>query len=208
MSSQSDLVTTVDLLRHGACEGGEIYRGSTDVVLSAQGWQQMEQATMQAAPWQRVVTSPLIRCRAFAEQCATRLDIPLRVDAGLREMDFGEWEGRLLKDVWHSDKATVSAFYEDPEAVAPPGGEPTLLAQQRMVEAWHTLMGECAGQHLLLVCHGGVIRLLLSHLLRMPLSAIARLHIPYASISRVQVYKQEGQDFPVLMSLNSSGEQR
>ncbi|MCB1690082.1 MAG: histidine phosphatase family protein [Halioglobus sp.] len=207
MASQPEVVTTVDLLRHGACEGGEIYRGTTDVALSGEGWQQMEQATLRAAGWQGVVTSPLARCRVFAEHCATRLDIPLQVVPGLQEMDFGEWEGRLLKEVWRSDAQTVSRFYENPEAVTPPGGEPTTVAQKRMVEAWHTLMQQCAGQHLLLVCHGGVIRLLLSHLLNMPLSAIARLHVPYASISRVQVYRRDERDFPVLMSLNTGGEQ-
>lgn len=205
MSSQ-DIVTTVDLMRHGACEGGEIYRGTTDVALSKEGWRQMEQATARAAPWQCVVTSPLLRCRAFAEQCAARLEIPVMEVPGLREMDFGEWEGRLLKEVWRSDKTTVSAFYKDPETTAPPGGEPTVEAQQRMVEAWHSVMRECAGQHLLLVCHGGVIRLLLSHLLNMPLAAIARLHIPYGSVSRVQVHRHRGEEFPVLMSLNAEVE--
>jgi broad specificity phosphatase PhoE len=68
-------------------------------------------------------------------------------------------------------------------------------------------MRECAGLHLLLVGHGGVIRLLLSHVLAMPLSAIARLHIPYASICRIQVYHRKEGDFPVLMSLNSGAGQ-
>lgn len=207
MPSQAEKVTTVDLLRHGACQGGEIYRGRTDVALSSAGWQQMEKAIAIAADWQTVVTSPLSRCRVFAEHCATQFKIPLEVVAGLQEIDFGQWEGKLLQDVWRSDAQLVSQFYNDPGAITPPGGEPTTVAQQRVVESWGNLMQACSGQHLLMVCHGGVIRLLLSHLLHMPLSAIARLHIPYASISRVQVYHRDGGDFPVLMSLNSSGGQ-
>ena len=207
MRSQSESVTTIDLLRHGACEGGEIYRGRTDVALSDAGWQQMEQATAHTASWQGVVTSPLLRCRVFAEHYAKRCDLPLQVIPALREMDFGDWEGRLLQEVWSSDAHTVSRFYDDPGAVTPPGGEPTAVALERVVEAWCSVVQQWSGQHLLLVCHGGVIRLLLSHLLNMPLAAIARLHIPYASISRVQVHRHEGGDFPVLMSLNSRGEQ-
>jgi broad specificity phosphatase PhoE len=205
MPSSTESVTTIDLLRHGACEGGEIYRGRTDVALSSEGWQQMELATALACDWQGVVTSPLQRCRTFAEQYASRLDIPLQVVDALQEMDFGEWEGRLLEEVWRSDPKTVSDFYDNPGAVTPPGGEPTAVAQKRVVVALSTLLQACAGQHLLLVCHGGVIRLLLSHLLQMPLATIARLHIPYASISRVQVYQREGREFPVLMTLNASG---
>mgnify|MGYP003647683723 FL=1 len=208
MSTSDETVTTIDLLRHGACDGGEIYRGRTDVALSTEGWQQMVQATASAARWQAVATSPLQRCRTFAEHCASRFDIPILVIDALREMDFGEWEGRLLQDVWRSDADLVSRFYADPGTVTPPGGEPVAAAQSRVVEAWKTLLQATAGQHLLLVCHGGVIRLLLSHLLQMPLATIARLHIPYASIARVQVYRRDGHDFPVLMALNSSGEPR
>tara|TARA_B110000503_G_scaffold25349_1_gene40042 strand:- start:8187 stop:8813 length:627 start_codon:yes stop_codon:yes gene_type:complete len=204
MAAQREVVTTIDLLRHGACEGGEIYRGRTDVVLSSEGWQQMEQATATPANWQSVVTSPLQRCRTFAEHCASRFQIPLQVVTDFREMDFGDWEGRLLKEVWRSEAQTVSAFYDDPSAVTPPGGEPTVMVQERVAAAWQALVQQCAGQHLLLVCHGGVIRLLLGHLLNMPLATIARLHIPYASISRIQVYQSEGREFPVLMSLNAS----
>lgn len=204
MSAPSAIVTTVDLLRHGACEGGEIYRGRTDVVLSDAGWLQMEQATAHDAPWQRVVTSPLQRCRAFAERCATRLAIPLQVIAALREVDFGDWEGRLREEVWRTDAQRVSRYYANPAAVAPPGGEATVDAQDRVVVAWQQLLQECAGQHVLVVAHGGVIRLLLGHLLAMPLSASSRLHLPYASLSRVQVHRHEGSDFPVLMSLNAS----
>ena len=208
MSSQPDILTTIDLLRHGACEGGDIYRGITDVALSREGWQQMEQAaTATTRDWQAVVTSPLMRCRAFAEHCASHYEIPLEVVTGLREMDFGEWEGRLLQEVWRSDPQTVSRFYDDPSSVTPPGGETTLAAQERAIKAWQTIVEQFSGQHLLLICHGGMIRLLLSHLLNIPLSAITRLHIPYASTSRIQVYQSGGRNFPMLMSLNSDREQ-
>ncbi|MCB1703750.1 MAG: alpha-ribazole phosphatase family protein [Halioglobus sp.] len=208
MAAGDAAITTVDLLRHGACEGGEIYRGRTDVSLSREGWQQMERATATADGWQVVVTSPLQRCRSFAEHCGSRLDIPVQVIGGMREMDFGEWEGRRVQEVWRSDADLVSRFYDDPGSVTPPGGEPVAEAKARVVQAWESLLQAATGQHLLLVCHGGVIRLLLSHLLQMPLATIARLHIPYASIARVQVYRRDGRDFPVLMALNASGEQR
>ena len=48
--------TTIDLLRHGQCEGGEIFRGSTDVALSEAGWQQMRHATQEEDNWDRVIT--------------------------------------------------------------------------------------------------------------------------------------------------------
>jgi alpha-ribazole phosphatase len=203
MPAQNDRTTTIDLLRHGVCEGGEIYRGRTDVSLTAEGWQQMEQATDSSPGWKRIVTSPLLRCRTFSEHRAKQLQLPLQVESAMREMDFGEWEGRLLQDVWRENPDLVSRFYQDPEAVTPPGGESTVDALARITATWRELLQQYAGEELLLVCHGGVIRLLLSHLLDMPLSAIARLHIPYASITRVQIHHSERGDFPVLMSLNA-----
>jgi len=203
MSLGEDQVTNIDLLRHGTCRGGEIYRGRTDVQLNEEGWSQMEQAISASASWQCIVTSPLLRCREFAEHSAARLDLPLQVDSTMREMDFGDWEGRLLQEVWQADPELVSRFYDDPGSVTPPGGEPTVDAQSRIAEGWRALMQERSGEHILLVCHGGVIRLLLSYLLDLPLSSIARLHIPYASMTRVQIHHRDSGDFPVLLSLNS-----
>ena len=203
MNESKEPVTNIDLLRHGHCQGGEIYRGRTDVQLSEEGWSQMEQAINGPAKWQRIVTSPLLRCREFSERCAERMDLPLQVDATLKEMDFGDWEGRLLQDVWQADPDLVSRFYDDPGSVTPPGGESTADAQSRIVKGWQALMQERSGEDLLLVCHGGVIRLLLSHLLDLPLSSIVRLHIPYASMSRVQVHHRDSGDFSALLSLNS-----
>jgi alpha-ribazole phosphatase len=205
MSSGEEQVTTIDLLRHGTCQGGEIYRGRTDVQLNAAGWSQMEQAINVSDKWQCIVTSPLLRCREFAEVHANRLELPLQIDPAMKEMDFGEWEGRLLQDVWEADPELVSRFYEVPGSATPPGGEPVADAQSRVMAGWQTLIQERTGEDLLLICHGGVIRLILSYLLDLPLSSISRLHIPYASMTRVRVYHREDENFPVLVSLNSGG---
>jgi alpha-ribazole phosphatase len=204
MAVNSDRVTTIDMLRHGACEGGDIYRGRIDVALSAAGRQQMEAAIAGASHWQRIVTSPLQRCREFAERCAERFTLPLQVIPQLQEISFGEWEGRLQPDVWDENPRLVNQYYENPETVTPPGGESVVDAMQRVVTAWDALLKQHSGEHLLLVCHGGVIRLLLSHLLAAPLANSWRWHIPYASLSRVTVYHHASGDFPVLMALNSA----
>ena len=206
MSERDVQVTRVDLLRHGKCQGGEIYRGTTDVPLSEDGWAQMRAAVGESGEWQRVVTSPLKRCHEFADQCADRLGVPLDIEPGIREMDFGEWEGQKVEDVWRADPDFVSSYYRDPGLVTPPGGESTRDAQERAVRGWARIVDQFAGEHLLLVCHGGIIRLLLSHLLDLPLSSIARMHVPYASMAQVQVHHRNGEDFAILMSLNAGSE--
>ena len=86
--------TLVDFLRHGEPVGGRRYRGDgVDDPLSEKGWQQMWAAVGDPVPWQRVVSSPLQRCHAFALALAERHRLPLRVEQRFREVGQGAWEG-------------------------------------------------------------------------------------------------------------------
>ena len=64
-------LTTIDLIRHGEPVGGSKYRGQTDDPLSEKGWEQMRAAVGDHRPWEAILTSPLARCRAFAEKLAS-----------------------------------------------------------------------------------------------------------------------------------------
>ena len=119
--SDSNAVTTVDLLRHGSCEGGEIYRGSTDSTLSEEGWQQMRDALAPAAGWHSIVSSPLSRCRLFADAFGADAQLPVSHEEAFREVHFGEWEGRTAADVAADDAAGLLAWQRG--AGRPPGGE-------------------------------------------------------------------------------------
>jgi broad specificity phosphatase PhoE len=128
-------ITTIDLLRHGACEGGEIFRGSTDVPLTEAGWQQMRDALAAHSGWQRIVSSPLQRCRLFAEMLAEREALPLEVLDPLRELHFGDWEGRRIVDVQAEHGTSLRSFWSDPSAFTPPEGEPMTQFRERVLQA-------------------------------------------------------------------------
>ncbi|MGB5669435.1 MAG: histidine phosphatase family protein, partial [Sedimenticolaceae bacterium] len=88
-------MSTIDLLRHGEPAGGVRYRGDgVDDPLTERGWAQMWAAVGEPSDWTHVVSSPLRRCRSFAEAVAERFDLPLLVDERFRETGFGTWEGR------------------------------------------------------------------------------------------------------------------
>ena len=101
----------LDLLRHGETTGGSGFRGSTDDALTDKGWAQMHQALSDVAGWDLLISSPLQRCRMFAEQLAAARKVPLRIEADLRELHFGEWEGRNAAEILaltnHSAQAEV-----------------------------------------------------------------------------------------------------
>lgn len=192
------LVTTIDLLRHGEPEGGEMFRGHTDLPLTELGWQQMHGALeAEVAPWQRIFSSPLQRCCNFAEQIAAVHGLPHQADHQLREISFGDWDGMSFEQVRQQHQTALTLYWQDVVENTPPNGESMQAFNQRVISSWQQLLSSHAGEHLLLITHGGVIRVLLAAVLNMPLKSITRLNVPYACLSRVQVYQTEG-EFPWL----------
>ncbi len=197
-----DIITTVDLLRHGEPEGGNCYRGTIDDPLSLCGWAQLRAVVSGQQPWDVIVSSPLRRCADFARQLAGELELALDLEPGLREMSFGEWEGRTVAEIMAADPQALQRFWRDPVSHPPPDGEQLTACAARVTAAWSTLLQRHAGRHVLLVAHGGTIRLVLRDLLEMPLAHIWRLEVPYASFSRVRVYNQGAAATPLLVFHN------
>lgn len=178
--------TLIDLIRHGEPEGGKRYRGQTDDPLSATGWRQMWDAVGGQAPWQCIVSSPLSRCKAFAEQLAARHGLPLDVDARLMEIGFGAWEGRTAERLRAEDPEQIRRFYHDPVNARPVGAEPLEVFRIRVIAAFDELAQRHAGEHVLLVTHAGVMRAVVAHVLSAPLEAIYRIDVDYAAVTRVR----------------------
>jgi len=181
---------TLDLIRHGQPEGGSKYRGhGIDDPLSDEGWTQMWDAVGEAAPWQAVVTSPLRRCRAFAEALGARHGLPVTVDEDLKEVGFGVWEGKTRAQVQTEDPEGYRAFYADPVRARPRGAEPLAGFLARTRAAWERLL-ERPEAHLLVVAHAGVIRALLTHALDAPPAALYRLQVDTAHLTRIQLHQR------------------
>jgi alpha-ribazole phosphatase/probable phosphoglycerate mutase len=159
-----------------------------DDPLSEQGWVQLDAAVGLHPPWQAIVSSPMRRCAEFARVLAERHSLSLQLEDGLREMSFGEWEGRTAAQVMATDPNALARFWQDPVGNRPPGGEPLQDWAQRVTVAWQTLVDQYTGQHILVLCHGGTMRVVLCHLLAVPLQHIWRFEAPYATFSRIQIY--------------------
>lgn len=188
--------TTIDLLRHGECEGGHIYRGEIDVSLSEQGWQQMEQRCQLISPdWDGVVSSPMQRCIQFSRHMAQTYQLPLTVEQGLRELSFGDWEGQEVEYIWNTQREAVEAWGYDPVNHPPPNGEAADVFSERVIAALHRVLEQHRGQHILLVSHGGVMRALLAYILSMPVTAMNRFDLSFACLSRVVVTHTAAQNF-------------
>jgi alpha-ribazole phosphatase len=179
--------TTIDLIRHGEPVGGHKYRGQTDDPLSEKGWQQMRAAVADHRPWDAIVSSPLARCAAFARELSARHDLPLEIEPRLREIGFGIWEGHTAAEIMQSDSGAIARFWRDPVRHTPPGAEPLANFRERVSAAWSDLQTRHARRHVLVVCHGGVIRMAISQVLNMPLENLFRIQVPNASITRIRI---------------------
>lgn len=195
-------VTTIDLLRHGKPEGGDIFRGTTDVALSDVGWQQMHAALEPLEGWQQIVTSPMQRCLAFSQELAQQQGIGAAIEPGLKEISFGDWDGQTFKAVEAQDKALFDGFWSDPIVNTPPNAEPMLDFCSRIQQAFWQSVEDYKGQHLLMVVHGGVIRAILQDVMKSDVVALMRFEVPYASISRIKIYHDDKGTFPQLVFHN------
>lgn len=195
--------TVIDLLRHGHCEGGDIYRGSSDVLLSEEGWRQMQHSSDKySADWQRLICSPMQRCALFANDLAGKLNLECVSYEDLRETHFGEWEGQLVKDVWQHDRVRVEQWFNDPLRYSPPQGEKTADFIERVEKSFDAIYKNYRGKHCALVTHGGVIRVVLSHVTDGSVKSLNRFEVPYANVSRIRVWHTENGDFPQLVFHN------
>jgi alpha-ribazole phosphatase/probable phosphoglycerate mutase len=180
------VTTTVDLIRHGEPVGGRRYRGQIDDPLSEKGWAQMHAAVGESVPWTRIVSSPLLRCRAFAEALASAHGLPLALDDRLKEVGFGAWEGKSAAEIEQGAPGTLARFKADPVNARPQGAEPLADFHARVAAALDDLIAQHAGQHVLLVGHAGVVRMALAWALQMPLQHAYRIEVATASLTRLR----------------------
>ena len=184
--------TFFDLIRHGEPAGGHKYRGHRDDPLSELGWQQMRDAIGKDEEWDHILTSPLLRCREFASELSAQLKVPVTVAEGFKEICFGDWEGKTREQVAQEYGDHQANFWRNAENYPPPNAETVQDFYQRIGTAWQHWSKELAGQKVLLVCHGGVIRMVLGHVLGLtPSNAMAGFHVPFANRSQVRLDQTE-----------------
>ncbi len=183
----TSVTTTIDLIRHGEPVGGKKYRGQIDDPLSEKGWRQMREAVADHCPWDSIISSSLSRCSAFAEELAQRHQRPLSLDARLMEIGFGEWEGATASELLEQQADILMKFWSDPVNNTPPGAETLTAFRDRVIAAWNEILTTHANQHVLLVGHAGMMRMIIRHVLDMPLDKMFRIQVGNASITRIQV---------------------
>ncbi|MFI0810119.1 bifunctional RNase H/acid phosphatase [Streptomyces echinatus] len=186
---------TFVLLRHGETPLTPQKRfsgsGGTDPSLSDAGREQarrVAEALARRGTVQAVVASPLARTRETAGIVAARLGLDVTIEDGLRETDFGAWEGLTFGEVRDRHPEDLNAWLADPEAHPTGGGESFAETAIRIAATRDKLVAAYAGRTVLLVTHVTPIKTLLRLALGAPPESLFRMELSAASLSAVAYY--------------------
>ncbi len=136
-----------------------------------------------------VLSSPRLRAQQTASAVAEQAGVPVRTEAGLDEIDFGDWTGQSFaalqpKPDWHAWNSLRSV-------AASPGGETMLQAQSRAVHVLQRLHAQSPGGAFVLVSHADVIKAVLAYVLGSPVDLMQRIEILPASCTTVSLAQTE-----------------
>lgn len=179
--------TSIVFVRHGETVGDSAIRlyGATDIALSDVGRRQMARvaAALAAERFDAVVASPLSRSLESAGVCAP--GAPVLVIEGLREIDFGAWEGLTLAEAEVQDPVTWARWRTEGDTFRFPGGDQRAAFRGRVRDAAHEILERTSG-HILCVLHKGVIKVVLATLLGLSPDEAHRLPVHLGSIHRLR----------------------
>ncbi|WP_299537651.1 histidine phosphatase family protein [uncultured Streptomyces sp.] len=202
---------TLILVRHGrstANTSGVLAGRTPGVSLDERGAEQAAALPGRLAriPLAAAVSSPLERCRQTLQPLLdARPDLPLHVEDGLSECDYGDWSGRKLAEL--SDEPLMSLVQQHPSAAAFPGGESMRAMQARAVEAVRTWNARVADEHgedaaYVMCSHGDIIKSVVADALGMHLDLFQRLHADPCSVTAIRYTRLR----PFLLRLGDTGD--
>ncbi|MFD9597236.1 bifunctional RNase H/acid phosphatase [Kitasatospora sp. NPDC059973] len=187
--------TTFVLLRHGETHLTPEKRfsgsGGSDPELSEKGRWQAERAAEALASRgsvQAVVSSPMLRTRQTAETVAACLGLEVRYEDGLREVDFGAWEGLTFAEVQERHPEDLNAWLGSAKAKPTGGGESFTALTHRIGVARDKILARHHGRTVLVVSHVSPIKTLVRLALGAPPDSLYRMELSAASLCAVQYY--------------------
>jgi broad specificity phosphatase PhoE len=164
-----------------------VFGGRLDMELSPRGHTQAAALAKYLRPtkFDVIYTSPLRRAQQTVAPLAGQCPTAPIVRADLCEVDFGDWTGLGWEEVRARYQVSAFEWLRLLDRAAIPNAECGRTFRARVEPCLQQILGENAGQSVAVMCHGGVIRMILSILLEMPLPSMAGFEIDYASLTQI-----------------------
>jgi len=174
------------LLRHGEIEDSDSrrYIGQTDCALNIRGRAQAEfwKKWLEKERVDSIFCSDLIRSSVTAEIISQGRQVALQVNPDLREINLGEWDGRSMQEIRDEFPAEWEARGAHIDTFRPPGGESFADLYQRVIPVVEHIAETVSGPALI-VGHAGVNRVILCHVLGMPIRRLFSIRQDFAALN-------------------------
>jgi alpha-ribazole phosphatase len=194
------------LFRHGETANSKAvcFNGHFDVGLSKHGENQFREwaQVLKGEPFKAIYSSDLNRTRISARHLAEPHGLEPVAYSELRELSFGDWEGLSVAEVEERYPNQLEERMKNIEAFQVDGGETFQQLKERVIPKLEEIVARHPNEKIAMVCHGGVNRVILSHLLEVPIKRIFRMKQDYAALNIIQYYGDE----PVVELLGGSAD--
>lgn len=130
--------------------------------------------------YDKVISSPLSRCTKLSDFLA----FDYQIEPRLKELNFGKWE---LQE-WNAiDRNALQSWSDNYINSAPPEGESLKAMQQRVVSFLEEIFDKHPCGKVLLVTHAGVIRIIISHIMKTPLKEMFSIKVGFGELIKVKM---------------------
>lgn len=183
--------TELFLIRHAEVERKYhgIFGGRIDMDLSEHGHEQAEQLAhyLHRLKFDAIYSSPMKRAQQTLAPLLINGSPRPTVLADLREVDFGDWTGHRWDEIQPKFNFSAYDWLDALERGALPNGESAAALRARVEPCLRQILHGHSGQTVAVYCHGGILRMLLSILLKLPLRIFNAFEVDYASLTQVKV---------------------
>jgi probable phosphoglycerate mutase len=181
---------SIILVRHGEVQGitPPRFRGRTQLPLTPKGIRQAELTAAYLRGTGRagaIWTGPLDRCAHTARMIGETQGLIPETRAALDDIDYGEWQGRTYDEIQQSDPAGFESWMQQPDKTRIPGADTLQQTSVRAVGALQAALDLRPDATLIIVSHDSINRLILLHVLQMPLARYHDLQQSPCGISRL-----------------------
>lgn len=193
----------VYLIRHGETEWNTTmkFQGITDIPLSERGRQQAVSLgkRLAALKLDAFYSSDLLRAYETAKIISEYHDMSIETVPGIRELNFGAWEGLTIAEIKQSFADEIKKWWENPFSIRIPGGETYHELIQRSVNTIKKIVAQHRNGQIVVVSHGGPIRSIVGSVLEIDLRKYWRLGLHNGSLS---ILDFTGWDYGILTLFN------
>lgn len=188
----SPAATRLLLIRHGEVEATyqKKFGGWIDMNLSPNGRRQARTLAdyLRHKTIDAIYASPMKRVQQTLAP-TLKLDSHRQIILdGLREINFGDWTGLGWQEVEERFKFPSHKWLDEIQSRGSPNGETGKAFRQRVEPCLRQILAKHPGQNVAIFCHGGVIRMLLAILIKLPLPKTNHFDIEYAGITQVALH--------------------